>query len=165
VTQLFFLLQSIAFYQIKHEFSKASTLAICCIVSTVSLLVLLTAFVITGELKYLHGRSMFCHSITMIVTFVGLALNYFTLLTPKSPQCYAIGKILRCCRVFLWFQHVRDLKILIFRLCLVLCIYELVFLVECDLLWLILDVLVRVQLFLNYFEIYAEFGKDHVCIF
>jgi hypothetical protein len=59
---------------------------------------LLAAFAITGELKYLHGRSMFCHSTALMITYASFAANYndalIRKLQLKSAACYMLGEII-----------------------------------------------------------------------
>jgi hypothetical protein len=88
-----FFFQAIAFYEMKQKYEKSTTLAICCIVSAVCLLLLLAAFAITGELEFLHGRNMFCHFICLMVIFIGLAIYFLRLLKLGSLQCIITGEL------------------------------------------------------------------------
>lgn len=67
-------------------------LAVCCSVSVASLVVLLAAFFITQESKFIHGKCIICHSICLMVAYVGLFINYLSLSPPGAAFCYLTGE-------------------------------------------------------------------------
>jgi hypothetical protein len=67
--------------------------AICAAISAVCFALLLAAFVITKETKFIQGKSIFCHSFSMMATFTCLFVNFMSLITSGSVLCYINGEI------------------------------------------------------------------------
>lgn len=89
----YFLMSQPTFLELYEELSSTRnlTLVICCAISVVCLLILLAAFVITQETKFIHGKIIMCHSISLLVALVGLIINYLSLITPGTTLCYLTG--------------------------------------------------------------------------
>jgi hypothetical protein len=74
--------------------------AICAAISAVCFALLLAAFVITKETKFIQGKSIFCHSICMMVTFICLFINFVSFVTTGSALCYITGEVV----LLLWYS-------------------------------------------------------------
>jgi hypothetical protein len=75
--------------------------AICAAISAVCFALLLAAFVITKETKFIQGKSIFCHSFCMMVTFICLFINFMSFVTSGSALCYITGE----CGDIIWYMY------------------------------------------------------------
>lgn len=92
------LLQSIHLIHAQDEDEDDQTFISLCIdvsivISIIGLVILITAFFITRETKYLHGKSIVCQSFSLLICFLGTAISLFQLIQPSGLLCDIIGKI------------------------------------------------------------------------
>jgi hypothetical protein len=66
---------------------------VCAAISAVCFALLLAAFVLTEETKFIQGKSIFCHSFCLMITFMCLFANFMQFVTSGSTLCYITGDI------------------------------------------------------------------------
>jgi len=69
-----------------------TVMAVCLLLSVLCLAILLVSFFITDEMKFLHGKSIACQAISLLVSFVGLALNHLSIGSIQTVECDVLGE-------------------------------------------------------------------------
>jgi len=69
-----------------------TVMAVCLLLSVLCLAILLASFFITDEMKFLHGKSIACQAISLLVSFVGLALNHLSIGSIQTVECDVLGE-------------------------------------------------------------------------